>query len=66
MGFSKLGLSDSILKAIKQQGYDKPSPIQEKSIPIVLDGKDLTSIFSPQYGQSIVCVCSLFINISVI
>ena len=52
MGFSKLGLSDSILKAIKQQGYDKPSPIQEKSIPIVLDGKDLMAAAQTGTGKT--------------
>jgi len=52
MGFSKLGLSDHILKAVKQQGYDKPSPIQEKSIPIVLDGKDLMAAAQTGTGKT--------------
>jgi ATP-dependent RNA helicase RhlE len=30
MGFSKLGLSDSILDAVTKKGYDKPSAIQEQ------------------------------------
>ena len=42
MGFSKLGLSDSILKAVTQQGYDKPSPIQEKSFPSSTTGIDFS------------------------
>lgn len=36
MSFTSLGLSAPILKAIEAQGYDKPSPIQEKAIPAVL------------------------------
>ena len=52
MGFSKLGLSDSILKAINQQGYDKPSPIQEKSIPVVLEGKDLMAAAQTGTGKT--------------
>ena len=41
MSFSILGLSPQILEAIEAQGYSEPTPIQKKSIPIVLDGKDL-------------------------
>ncbi len=52
MDFSKLGLSDSILKAVNQQGYDKPSPIQEKSIPVVLDGKDLMAAAQTGTGKT--------------
>lgn len=52
MGFSKLGLSDSILKAIIQKGYDKPSPIQEQSIPIILQGKDLMAAAQTGTGKT--------------
>ncbi len=52
MGFSKLGLSDSILKAVLQKGYDKPSPIQEKSIPVVLEGKDLMAAAQTGTGKT--------------
>ncbi|MDC9727363.1 MAG: DEAD/DEAH box helicase [Candidatus Thioglobus sp.] len=52
MGFSKLGLSDSILKAVSQQGYDKPSPIQEKSIPLVLEGKDVMAAAQTGTGKT--------------
>ena len=38
MGFSDLGLGDELLKAIEDIGYTTPTPIQEKAIPIVLDG----------------------------
>ena len=44
MGFSKLGLSDSILQAVVQQGYDKPTPIQEKSILLILQGRDVINV----------------------
>jgi len=39
--FSELGLPDSILKAITELGYEKPSPIQERSLPVLLNGQDL-------------------------
>ncbi|NOQ31426.1 MAG: DEAD/DEAH box helicase [Helicobacteraceae bacterium] len=41
MLFKELQLSEPLLKAIKDQGYTKPTPIQEKSIPVILDGKDI-------------------------
>ena len=41
MSFTNLGLSKPILKAIQDQGYDSPTPIQKKSIPIILSKKDV-------------------------
>ncbi len=41
MSFTTLGLSKPILNAIKDEGYDKPTPIQKKAIPVVLEGKDV-------------------------
>jgi ATP-dependent RNA helicase DeaD len=39
--FSELGLSDSLLKAIKRSGYEEATPIQEQTIPMVLKGQDV-------------------------
>lgn len=41
MKFSELGLSDSLLKAIKRSGYEEATPIQEQTIPMVLEDKDV-------------------------
>jgi len=41
MSFTNLGLSNPILKAIEEQGYTNPTPIQAQAIPIVLDKKDV-------------------------
>ncbi len=41
MSFSKLGLSKPILKAIKEQGYSEPTPIQKQAIPIILSKQDV-------------------------
>jgi ATP-dependent RNA helicase RhlE len=41
MSFSTLGLSAPILKAIKEQGYTEPTPIQKKAIPVILEKKDV-------------------------
>ncbi len=52
MGFSKLGLSDSILKAIEQQGYSEPSPIQTQAIPAILKGKDVMAAAQTGTGKT--------------
>jgi len=41
MSFNNLGLSAPLLKAIKEQGYSEPTPIQKQAIPVILDRKDI-------------------------
>ena len=38
MSFNSLGLSKALLKAVDKQGYTTPSVIQEKAIPLILEG----------------------------
>src|SRR3712207_4415568 len=39
--FADLGLSDLVLQALEDVGYDTPSPIQEQAIPVLLEGRDV-------------------------
>ncbi len=39
--FDDLGLSDEVLHAVHDLGFESPTPIQERSIPVVLSGKDM-------------------------
>jgi ATP-dependent RNA helicase RhlE len=41
MSFDSLGLSAELLRAIDEQGYTEPTPIQRKAIPVILEGKDV-------------------------
>ena len=41
MTFESLGLAEPLLRAVRDQGYDKPTPIQAQAIPMVLNGGDL-------------------------
>jgi len=41
MTFEQLGLTELLLKAVADQGYITPTPIQQKAIPLILDGKDV-------------------------
>ncbi|MCL4129386.1 UNVERIFIED_CONTAM: hypothetical protein GTU68_019132 [Idotea baltica] len=41
MLFTELGLSADILRAVSDQGYSEPTPIQAQAIPVVLEGRDV-------------------------
>ncbi|MEK6659026.1 MAG: ATP-dependent RNA helicase RhlE, partial [Campylobacterota bacterium] len=41
MSFTTLGLSAPLLKAIEDQGYSEPTPIQKQAIPVILSKKDI-------------------------
>ncbi len=50
--FASLGISAPILKAVKQLGYEQPSPVQEASIPIILEGKNLLGTAQTGTGKT--------------
>ena len=52
MPFADLGLSDQLLRAITDSGYDIPTPIQKGAIPSVLMGKDLIGIAQTGTGKT--------------
>ncbi len=41
MSFATLGLNAHLLKAIKEQGYENPTPIQTQAIPVILEKRDI-------------------------
>ena len=52
MPFADLGLSDQLLRAVTDSGYDIPTPIQKGAIPSVLMGKDLIGIAQTGTGKT--------------
>jgi len=50
--FQDLGLIEPLLKAIQEEGYTTPTPIQAESIPIVLEGKDLLGCAQTGTGKT--------------
>jgi superfamily II DNA/RNA helicase len=52
MSFADLGLSDELLRAVTDSGYDVPTPIQKGAIPSVLMGKDLIGIAQTGTGKT--------------
>ncbi|WED41835.1 DEAD/DEAH box helicase [Legionella cardiaca] len=52
MIFSELSLAEPLLRAIHEQGYKAPSPIQQKAIPVILKGSDLLASAQTGTGKT--------------
>ena len=52
MSFQSLGLSEKLLKTIKEQGYDIPTPIQQKAIPVILKKSDVLAAAQTGTGKT--------------
>jgi len=52
MSFSSLGLCDELLKAVAEQGYTSPSPIQLEAIPAVLSQRDVMAVAQTGTGKT--------------
>ena len=52
MLFEDLSLSSTILRAVSDQGYSSPTPIQEQAIPVVLEGRDLIGCAQTGTGKT--------------
>ncbi|KAL1644679.1 ATP-dependent RNA helicase dbp10 [Diplodia intermedia] len=51
-GFQAMGLSANLLKAITRKGFSVPTPIQRKTIPLVLDGQDVVGMARTGSGKT--------------
>ncbi len=52
MQFTDLGLKAELLRAVSEQGYDTPTPIQQQAIPAVMTGKDLMATAQTGTGKT--------------
>ncbi|MCT7499911.1 DEAD/DEAH box helicase [Aliarcobacter cryaerophilus] len=52
MSFSNLGLCTELLRAIKEEGYTTPTPIQTQSIPVILSKKDVLAAAQTGTGKT--------------
>ena len=52
MSFSNLGLCTELLRAIKEEGYTTPTPIQTESIPVILSKKDVLAAAQTGTGKT--------------
>ncbi len=52
MSFEELGLSSEVLRAVTEEGYDSPTPIQSAAIPLVLSGRDVMASAQTGTGKT--------------
>lgn len=51
-GFQAMGLNNNLLKAITRKGFSVPTPIQRKTIPLLLDGQDVVGMARTGSGKT--------------
>lgn len=61
--FAELGLSERLLRALKDAQYDTPTPIQRRAIPLLLDGIDLLGIAQTGTGKTAAFTLPLLQNL---
>jgi len=52
MSFDSLGLAPELLRAVREQGYDRPTPVQASAIPAALSGRDLMASAQTGTGKT--------------
>ncbi|GAC1514768.1 MAG: DEAD/DEAH box helicase [Gemmatimonadaceae bacterium] len=50
--FAALGLADTVLAAVRRAGYDLPTPIQARAIPLAMQGRDLIGLAQTGTGKT--------------
>lgn len=63
MSFKTLGLSQYLLKALANQNYKQPYPIQKESIPAIINGKDVLGIAKTGSGKTASYVLPILTNL---
>jgi len=63
MSFNSLGLTPALLKAIADQNYSEPYPIQQKAIPAILNKKDVLGIAQTGSGKTASYVWPILMNL---
>jgi len=63
LNFDELRIITPILKALKTEGYTIPTPIQEKAIPVILEGKDLVGCAQTGTGKTAAFAVPLLQNL---
>ncbi len=61
--FAELGLAERLLRALKDAQYDTPTPIQQRAIPLLLDGQDLLGIAQTGTGKTAAFTLPLLQNL---
>uniref|UniRef100_A0A3P8WEB3 RNA helicase n=1 Tax=Cynoglossus semilaevis TaxID=244447 RepID=A0A3P8WEB3_CYNSE len=59
-GFQSMGLSFPVYKGVMKKGYNVPTPIQRKTIPVILDGKDIVAMARTGSGKTAAFLVPMF------
>lgn len=60
--FKKLGLSNAVLKSIDEHGFESPTAVQEKSIPLILAGEDVIAGAATGSGKTLAFASGILQN----
>ena len=52
MTFADFGLAEPLLRALKAEGYEIPTPIQTQAIPAVMAGRDVVGLAQTEIGRA--------------
>ncbi|KAM7368968.1 hypothetical protein PAMP_013268 [Pampus punctatissimus] len=59
-GFQSMGLSYPVYKGVMKKGYKVPTPIQRKTVPVILDGKDVVAMARTGSGKTAAFLIPMF------
>ncbi len=65
MNFNQLGISENLIKVLKNNGISNPTPIQEECIEVIKNGKDVIAEAQTGTGKTLAFLLPIFENISV-
>ncbi len=60
--FKELGISEEVLRVIQEEGFEKPSEIQSKTIPLVIEGKDVIGGSATGSGKTLAFAAGIIKN----